>query len=121
MKTDRVKYYPSIINELSKNQIENAWSDFTLFYSFRHLTHIEDISQENIMEAVQKSLQICHLAGINSKHHFKQIFVFDLATKTLFVDWRMSKTGFNLLMIQMPVKNYKLAYWLWKLSEHKAP
>ena len=71
------------------------------------------------MEALQKSMQVCHLAGINSKHHFKKIFVFDSSIGTLLVDWRMSKTGFNLLVIQIPLADQKVAAWLWKLAEHK--
>ncbi len=119
MKTDNVIYYPSVKNEFSHIETENTFYDSTLLYSFRHLTCIEDISQEDLLEALQKSLQVCCLAGINSRHHFKQIFVFDLAIETLLFDWRMSKTGFNLLIIQIPSANKKLASWLWKLADHK--
>ncbi|MBC7412779.1 MAG: hypothetical protein H7331_10050 [Bacteroidia bacterium] len=119
MKTDSIIHYPSIRNEFSKNEIENTFYDAMLIYSLRHISFLDNFSDENIVEALQKSMQVCHLAGINSKHHFKKIFVFDLTVGTLLVDWRMSKTGFNLFIIQMPSANEKVASWLWKLADHK--
>lgn len=110
-------YFPSINNEFSQSEIENAFYESMLIYSISHLDVFENVSQENILVALQKSLQVCHLAGINSKHHFKKIFVFDSINETLLVDWRMSKTGFNLLIIQMPSHHEKLATWIWKLAE----
>jgi hypothetical protein len=76
-----------------------------------------NITQGSTFEALKKSLQICHLADINSKHHFKQIYIFDATTGTLHVDWKMSKTGFNLMMIQIASTNKQFALWLWKLAE----
>jgi hypothetical protein len=119
MKTESIIYYPLINTDFLHDEIENAFHDSLLCYSFRHLTYIEGISQENLLEALQKSLLVCRLAGINSKHHFKQIFVFDSVIETLLIDWRMSKTGFNLLIIQMPFANEQLASWLWKLADYK--
>jgi hypothetical protein len=87
-----------------------------LHYSLRHLTFTADISPENILEALQKSLQICQLAGIESKHHFKKIYVYDASLKTLHIDWRMSKKGFNLMVMQFPLLNQKKALWLWELA-----
>ena len=119
MKTDSIIYYPSLNTEFYYSNIESSFYDAMLLYSFRHLTSIEGTSQENLLEALQKAIQVCHLAGINSNHHFKQIFVCDITIGTLVIDWRMSKTGFNLLIIQMPFANEKLASWLWKLANHK--
>ncbi len=119
MKTNNIIYYPAISNENLYIENENTFYDSMLLYSFRHLKSIEGISQEDLLEALQKSLQICRLAGINPKHHFKQIYVCDSVIGTLIVDWRMSKTGFNLLIIQMPSANQKLASWRWKLADYK--
>ncbi len=119
MKTDNIIYYPSITDGFLQSEVENTFYDAMLIYSLRHLSFLEDVSEENILAALQKSLQICHLAGVNSRHHFKQIFVFDLNKGMLHIDWRMSKTGFNLLIIQMPSANVNLASWLWKLADHK--
>ncbi len=95
---------------------EEAIYDSKLHYSLRHLTFAESISPENILEALQQSLQICQLAGIESKHHFKKIYVYDADLNTLQIDWRMSKKGFNLMVMQFPLLNQEKAIWLWELA-----
>lgn len=109
--------FPTLNNEFHQSEIENAFYESMLIYSIRHLKVFENISQENILNAIQKALQICQQAGINSKHHFKKIYVFDSTRGNLFVDWRMSKTGFNLLIIQIPTTSKKLASWILKIAE----
>jgi hypothetical protein len=95
---------------------EEAIYNSKLHYSLLHLSFAENISLENILEALQKSLQICQLAGIETKHHFKQIYIYDLTNKTMLIDWRMSKKGFNLMVMQFPSLNKKEALWLWELA-----
>ena len=95
---------------------EEAIYTSKLHYSLRHLMFSENISTENIIEALQKSLRICQLAGIESKQHFKKIYVYDLENQTLQIDWRMSQKGFNLMIMQFPSLNQKNAIWLWKLA-----
>ena len=98
------------------SNFEDAYYSSKLTYSLRHLTFCKEISPEMIAEAMKKSLQVCFLAGVNSKHHFKKIFVFDSNTGSLYTDWLMSKKGFNLLMTQIPLQNENLARWLWQLA-----
>ncbi len=113
------RYYLSTRRHYQTSDFEDSFYDSKLIYSLQHITFIGDISQENTMEALQKSLQTCYLAGINSKHHFKQIFVFDTSIGTLRLDWLMSRTGFNLMIIQIPSLNEKSAQWLWKLANNE--
>jgi hypothetical protein len=99
------------------NDFEEAIYNSKLHYSLLHLAFVESISPENILEALQKSLQICQLAGIETKHHFKKIYVYDLENNAMHIDWRMSKKGFNLMVMQFPSLNKEKALWLWKLAE----
>ena len=94
---------------------EEAFHDSKLQYSLRHLTFTGDVSQENLMDALEKSIQVCIFLGINSKHHFKKIYVSDQINQTIQVDWLMSKKGFNLM--QIPSLNEEMAKWLWTLAE----
>jgi hypothetical protein len=103
--------------DFSSNEFEEAVYASTLNYSLKHLKVAVTISPEILKEALQKSLQICSLAGINSKHHFKQIYVFDTSSGTLHIDWLMSKKGFNLMMMQIPFLNERKARWLWQLAD----
>lgn len=95
---------------------EEAIDNSKLNYSLGHLTFAEDDSTNTIADALKKSLQICKLAGIESSRHFKKIYVYDLEKQTIYIDWRMSQEGFNLMIMQLPKLNKKTALWIWKLA-----
>ena len=113
-----MKTYPTISSQhqFTSNEFEEAFYNSMLRYSLRHLTFTENTSQENIMEVLQKSLQVCYLAGVDGKRHFKKIYVFDTGTGALHIDWLMSKKAFNLMVIQTSSLNEKMARWLWELA-----
>ncbi|MEO8759447.1 MAG: hypothetical protein ABI448_01050 [Bacteroidia bacterium] len=102
--------------QTASTKFEEDFYNSKLTYSIRHLSLIGNIKEENINEAIKKSLQICRLAGINSQYHFKKIYVFDANSQTLYTDWLMSKNGLNLMMMQLNNINEKKAQWLWELS-----
>lgn len=97
-------------------EFDDAFYNATLKYYLRHLAFMGNISNEILLDALKKSLQICYLANINSKQHFKQVYLYNNATSTLQLDCFMSKNGFYLMLMQMPSINKNLASWLWKLS-----
>ena len=113
-----MKTHPTLSNQhqFTPSEFEEALYNSTLRYSLRHLEFTENYAQENLREVLQKSLQVCYLAGVNSKRHFKQIYVFDANTGTIHIDWLMSKNGFNLMVIQASPLNEKMAQWLWELA-----
>ena len=88
-----------------------------LEYSSIDLKVFQEISDEEIDEAIKNALSICHLVGIESKFHFKEINVFDVDFNTINIDWRMSKKGFNLVVMQLQKLNQKNAVWLWQLAD----
>lgn len=117
MGTNYIIPYSSLnVHSIFGNRFEEAFYQSKLIYSIRHLQLGGDFAQQDIEEALQKVLQICQLVRINSKHHFKQIFVFDADKNTIYVDLRMSKSGFNLIMMQLPSTNKKMAHWLVELA-----
>jgi hypothetical protein len=75
------------------------------------------ISEEQLLEALQKSEQVCRLLGVNSVQHFKKIYVYDPAASSMHIDWRMTKKGLNLMVMQTPSMNEKMARWLWELAD----
>ena len=117
MKTHYVIHHPSGKHSFASSEFEEALYASMLRYSLRHLTLSGNMSQEHITEALQKALQVCYLAGINSKYHYKQIYVFDTTTGVLYIDWLMSKKGFNLMMMQFSSFNENMARWLWQLAD----
>lgn len=110
-------------SEFSSQSDCNRWTDSyyesKLKFSLRNLTFVGDISNESIMEALQRSMCICKCAGIDSRHHYKQIYIYDPINSVLQMDWLMSKAGFNLVVIQIPSLNEKMSKWIWKLAEEK--
>jgi hypothetical protein len=117
MKTDTIHYALARHYQFPANEFDDGFYNPKLQYSLRHLAFIGDISNETLVAALKKSLQICYLANINSKQHFKQVYLFDETDGTLRIDCFMSKNGFNLMLMQIAAVNEKLAVWLWKLSE----
>jgi hypothetical protein len=83
----------------------------------RHILLTGIASEEDIEDAVKKAIRICALAGIDSSRHFKQIFIFDESVGCLRPEWLLSMEGLNLLIMQSPSLNEKMAQWLWKLVD----
>lgn len=99
------------------DEFEEALGYSMRCYSMRHLLLTGIMSQENFAEALQKSMQVCAFAGIDTKAHFKKIYVSNSTTGAIYSDWLMSKKGFNLLIMQCPVLNEQISHWLWKLAD----
>ena len=117
MKTDEVIPYFSNSEQMLLSEFEEAFYDNMRQYSLHNLSFAEDISHEKIIEALQKSLHVCHLAGINSGLHFKKIYIYDAEISAIHIDWRMSKRAVNLMITQISSVNEKTARWLWQLAD----
>ncbi|MDZ4845226.1 MAG: hypothetical protein SH857_06715 [Chitinophagales bacterium] len=117
METFQITLYSTKQSNSAPDEFVNALHDSLLRYSMRHIILAGITSQENIMDALQKAMQICLLAGVNVRHHFRQVFVFDKNTGTTHTDWLMSKKGLNLIIMQSPVVNEQIARWLFELAE----
>jgi hypothetical protein len=117
MEKFEISLYYSNENQPTMSAFEEAFFKSLRQYSIRHLTFENDISHENIMEAIQKSLHVCRLAGVNSQRHFKKIYVYDDEIRAMLIDWQMSKSGLNLMMMNIPPHNEQKAQWLWKLAD----
>ena len=121
MATLEITLYSTEHRESAANEFEGAWHDSMLRYSMRHIVLAGITSQENIMKALQRAMEVCSLADINVKHHFKQVFIFDEATGITHADWLMSRKGLNLIIMQSPSLNEHIAQWLWELAETGSP
>ena len=107
----------------NNNNFSNISNDFNeailfsrLIYSLSHLNFSENTVDKNVLEALRKSIEICQLAGHESKHHFKKIYVFNPELNTLQSDYRLSKNGLNMMAIQFSLLTKNKASWLWNLT-----
>ena len=117
MKTAAITLYSSSINDFVISEFEEAYYNSKKLYSINQLTITGSFSEEQVIEALKKALLLCKLAGININQHFKRVYVYDEKNETMFVDYRMSKRAFNLLMMQSPSLNENRAKWLWELAD----
>jgi len=101
------------------SDFEEALENSMYTYSLLKLKFMDDISPDQILEAVQKSIKVCGMAGINSFQHFKKVYVCDSETRCVQIDWRMTKKGLNLMVMQTPSLNEPIARWLWELADLK--
>lgn len=106
----------SATHQFAFSEFEQALFYSTLRYSMQHLLLMGVTSEQHALESLQKSIQLCLLAGIDPQKHFKQIYVFDATSDIMYTDWLMSKKGFNLVLMQCPSLNQQIARWLWNLS-----
>lgn len=111
MLKDNIIHSSSVARQSTSNEFEEAFYSTRFQFSLRHLAFTGNDLLENIKDALYKSLQICNLAGVNSQYHFKQIYVFDEDSRTMDIDWLMSKNGFNLMVMQIESLNTKKALW----------
>jgi hypothetical protein len=117
MKNTEIAVFSLQSNAFSLNEFEDALQNSMRRYSLRHLNFMDDISQEQITETLQKSLQVCSLVGVNSIQHFKKVYVYDPEANSIHIDWQMTKKGLNLMIMQIPSINRKVAHWLWELAD----
>jgi hypothetical protein len=117
MKNKEIAVFSLRNNPFILNDFEEALQNSMRRYSLRNLNFMEDISEEQIVEALQKSIQVCRLAGVNTVQHFKKIYVYDPSVSSMQIDWRMTKKGLNLMVMQTPSMNEKMACLLWELAD----
>ncbi len=99
------------------NQLKESILHSKLQYSSIDLQVFQEMTSDEVEESIKNAIAICHLVGIESKYHFKKIYVFDVDCNTINIDWRMSKKGFNLVVMQFQKLNQKNAVWLWRLAD----
>ena len=117
MNTVTIDFFPACKHQFDSWEFEDDFYHWGLKYSLRHIADIDNLMPEMIVDAMRKSIRICYLLGINSRYHFKKVYVYDAKMGVLQIDWLMSRNGFNLMIMQLPSINENMAKWLWRLSD----
>ena len=116
MENEEIAIFSMRESRFIMNDFEEALHTSMRKYSLRQLNLMNDVAYEQILEALQKSMQVCNLAGVNSVQHFKKVYVYDAEVSTMHIDWQMTKKGLNLMVMQTPSMNEKMARWLWEMA-----
>lgn len=117
MRNDSIVLFSLRETNACTHEFEQALQHSMRKYSLESLHFMDEISQEQLSNTLQKSMQVCRMAGGNSVLHFKKIYVYDAEQSTMKIDWRMTKKGLNLMIMQTPAVNEQMARWLWKLAD----
>ncbi len=116
MKTINIVRLPACRHQFASWGLDDVFYNSRLIYSVKNLSFTGKITTEIIIESLQRSLRVCNLLGIDGRHHFKKIYLYNSQKGVLEIDWMMSKIGFNLMIMQLPSLNEQMAQWLWELS-----
>lgn len=94
---------PAFRNQFSFWELADAYYLCMFTHSIRQLSILGNFTPESIFIAMQKSFEICNLIGVNAKHHYKKVFVYDAQMGVTSIDWLMSKKGYNLMKSQLRI------------------
>lgn len=117
MDTEEIILYTSHNQHGAISEFEEAFHHSKRRFTIKQLTFSGEISDENLLEALEKASNICRLAGNNFKQHFQKIYVYEIENEAISIDYRMSKSAFNLFLMQLSQLNENRAKWLWRLAE----
>ena len=107
---------PACKHQFSYWGLDDIFYNSKLKYSIRNLSFGRNFTMEVTIEALNKSLLVCNLLGIDGRHHFKKIYIYNSKLDIIEIDWLLSKIGLNLLIMQYPSPNKAMARWLWELA-----
>ena len=97
--------------------LKESFSFNNLTYSSRDLQTIQPMSATEIDHVINTAITICQTIRVDSSSHFKKIFVYDFRDKTIKSEWRLSKKGFNLAVMQFQKISHRNAIWFWQLAD----
>src|SRR5687768_3418697 len=83
-------------------------------YNTGHLVRA-GLKASDIGPAINKAMKVCLLNNIDTWEHFRSLYVFDEKRGSIYCDWRMTKQGFTLAVLNAPEMHMAIAHWQWEL------
>jgi hypothetical protein len=85
--------------------LEEAMSERQFFFNASSLRNIGFNSPVEIAEAVERAISVCNCSGLSANEHFKAVYLSDNDSHTLCKDWRLSRFGYTLVMLNGSCEN----------------
>jgi hypothetical protein len=85
-------------------------------YTTRQLV-VAGVQPEEIIHSINKAIKVCRLNFVDPADHFRSFYVFDELKGNLYCDWRMTREGFMLAIMNTPATNTSIAHWQWELAK----
>lgn len=112
---DLISRYETTINSEAEH-FEEVLESIRFMYNCRHLSEAGLFRKEDINDAVGRAMLVCQLNGIDSRHHFKTVYVFNQADCSVTTDWCMTRQGLSLVIMNAPTPNLAIAKWQWQIA-----
>jgi hypothetical protein len=87
------------VNNDYSSVVEDAMNDQNLIFTGNSLRDIGFASYTEIEDAVQRARSVCTCSGLPVQQHFKTIFISDDDHHTVERDWKLSRLGFTLSIL----------------------
>lgn len=68
-----------------------------------------------INEAVSRAMRVCRLNAVETTEHFRPLYIFDKDQGNTYCDWKMTRQGFTLVLMNAPVTHMAIAQWQWQV------
>jgi hypothetical protein len=96
------------------DDLEEMVHSFDFTYTTGHLA-LAGLIPAEINTAVNKAMKVCRLNDIDSSQHFRSFYIFDENKHDTYCEWRMTKQGFALVIMNAPHTNESIARWQWEI------
>jgi hypothetical protein len=87
------------------NVLEDALNERNLIFTAASLTNMGFESMDEIAQAVERAITICNCNGLSVTEHFKTVYISDHDSHTVRRDWKLSKLGYTLVMMNGSCEN----------------
>lgn len=106
--------YPLTINEII-SRFQEAVNDIDLFHTTADLYKAGIETESDLNEALLKTIHILCLANLDTSHYLKRIYVTDIESGKTYLDWRMDKMIFSLVILNAEGQNSIILQWKKKI------
>jgi hypothetical protein len=98
----------------ASDDFEDILHSLEFRYNAGHLA-LSGLQANEIRASISKAMKVCRLNGIDTSDHFRSLYIFDEKTGATYCDWRMTRQGFTLVVMNTPATNESIARWQWEL------
>jgi hypothetical protein len=106
--------YPLPINEIV-SRFEDVVNDCALCYRTVDLYKAGVETEADLNEALLKTIQILHKANLDTALYLKRIYVTEIESGKIYLDWRMSKIAFFFTILNAESQNPLILRWKKKI------
>jgi hypothetical protein len=106
--------YPLPFNEII-SRFQEAVNDFELRYCTADLYRAGIETETDMNEALLKTVHTLRLANLDTNHYLKRIYITEIESGKVYLDWRMNKLVFFFVILNSECQNRIILHWKKKI------